>query len=334
MFTCPQCANVVGQYPDEGVVTLVCATCTFKYELTGGSVRKLTSRRIEVTPAWREQRARRVRTFELALATSPREVVRFTFETDRDDDWIQMAVGDRAVVVCSMRREAREELLFIVDRTSSERFILAKPGQRARARALLFGSLIGVVSGAGAVALSLPLLLAAGVSLLAGGAATRVLKYALTPRHALEGDERSALTARQELLRQKGSLLLLRDGVFADIESRRTLEQRLRRLRARMVAVKLDAYAERIDGIDGALRALEEQLRMDAQLTAEYDRTMQVLEIEYDTSLAADSIQVDGADVMEARLAALREVEELRNETTRRLAANAEVEALLRSHSG
>ena len=100
-----------------------------------------------------------------------------------------------------------------------------------------------------------------------------------------------------------------------------------------MVAVKLDAYTERIEGIDGALRVLDEQLRVDALLTEEYDRTVQVLEIEYDTSLAADSIQVDSGGVMETRLAALREVDELRNETTRRLAANAEVEALLRSHS-
>ena len=125
----------------------------------------------------------------------------------------------------------------------------------------------------------------------------------------------------------------LRSAVIGDVESRRALEQRLRSLRARMVAVKLDAYTERIEGIDGALRVLDEQLRVDALLTEEYDRTVQVLEIEYDTSLAADSIQVDSGGVMETRLAALREVDELRNETTRRLAANAEVEALLRSHS-
>ncbi|CAN5913661.1 hypothetical protein BH11GEM1_BH11GEM1_04050 [soil metagenome] len=333
MFTCPQCANVVGQYPDEGVVTLVCATCTFKFELTGGTVAKLTSRRIEVAPASRDQRAQHVRTFELALASSPRETVRFTFETDRDDDWIQMGTGDRAVVVCSMRLDVREELLFIVDRTSGERFVLAKPGQRSRARALLYGALIGVVSGTGAVALSLPFAFAGGIALLAGAATTGVLRHVLTPRHALGSDERSALTGRQALLRQKDALLRLRGAVIVDVESRRALEQRLRSLRARMVAVKLDAYAERIEDIDRALRVLDEQLRMDAQLTEEYDRTVQVLEIEYDTSLAADSIQVDGDDVMEARLAALREVEELRNETTRRLAANAEVEALLRSHS-
>ena len=101
IFTCPQCANVVGQYPDEGVVTLVCASCTFKFELTAGTVAKLTSRRIEVTRASRDHRAQHVRTFELALASSPRETVRFTFETDRDDDWIQMGTGDRAVIAGS-----------------------------------------------------------------------------------------------------------------------------------------------------------------------------------------------------------------------------------------
>ena len=244
-----------------------------------------------------------------------------------------MGIGDRAVVVCSMRLDVREELLFIVDRTSGERFVLAKPGQRSRARALLYGALIGVVSGTGAVALSVPFAFAAGTALLAGAATTWVLRHVLTPRHALGSDERSALTGRQELLRQKDALLRLRGAVIVDVESRRALERQLRSLRARMVAVKLDAYAERIEGIDRALRMLDEQLRMDAQLTEEYDRTMQVLEIEYDTSLAADSIQTDGGDVLEARLAALREVEDLRNETTRRLAANAEVETLLRSHS-
>ena len=254
MFTCPQCANAVGQYPEEGVVTLLCATCTFKFELTGGTVAKLTSRRTEVARASQNRRAQYIRTFELALTSTPRETVRFTFETDRDDDWIQMRTGDRAVVVCSMRQDVRGELLFIVDRTSGEQFVLAKPS-----------------------AFAIPM---------------------------------------------------------RDVESRRVLEERLCSLRARMIAVHLDAYAERNAGIDRALGVLDEQLQMDAKLTAECDRTMQVLEIEYDASIAADSIQVDGTDVIEARLAALREVEELRNDTTRRLAANAEVEALLRSHSG
>ena len=168
MFTCPNCAAVVGQYPDAGVATAVCARCTYKYELSAGSCTSLASRRIEVRRAAGASPATIVRGYELTIATSPRETLCFTFETERDDDWIHIATGDR----------------------------------------------------------------------------------------------------------------------------------------------------------------------LDDRLLAEYDRTLQIVDIEYESSVAADALPTDGGAIMESRLAELRVVEELRAEVTRQLSANDEVEQLLRSHGG
>lgn len=333
MFTCPVCTAIVGQYPDGGVTTLVCARCTFKYELSGGTCVALHSQTHEVRRAVSDGPALLARRFELSIATSLRETLRFTFETDRNDDWIRIAPGDRTVVVYTMRAEAREELLFIVNRTTGERFVLGKPGQRSKSRAVLYGALSAAIAGTSAALLSAPFAIAVGLALVAGVAATKGIGYALRPRHRLATDEQLALTARQSLLVQKKSLLASRSVVLDEVENRRTLGEKLRSLRSRMVAVKLDAYASRIAQIDRALQVLQEQLAMDDRLLGEYDRTMQILDIEYESSLTADALPADSAAIMESRVAELHMAEELRAEVTRTLAANDEVEQLLRSHS-
>jgi hypothetical protein len=188
MFSCPNCAQVLGDYPDAGVLVMQCARCTFKYEVSGGRVVGLTSWKVEVRPATGEARAIHARCFELALAISVRETVRFTFASERDDDWI----------------------------------------------------------------------------------------------------------------------------------------------RTRMATLNSDVYADRIRAIDLALTTLDAQLDVDGRLATEYDRTVQMLDIEYESNIAADALPEDSASIMDARLVELHGVEELRAETTRRLAANAEVERLLR----
>lgn len=333
MFSCPHCGSVVGQYPDAGVSSVVCATCTFKYELSAGTCRSLRSQPIEVRPATVSGRAVLVRRFELAVATSSRETLRFTFETERDDDWIHIATGDRVVVAHSMRAERREELLFVVDRTSGERFVLAKPDQRSKSRSVLYGVLAAAVAMATGVLMSIPLGLTAITAILAGAAVSKTLRSTLKPTHALAADEQGELSARQELLAKKQSLLASRNAVLDDIETRRALGEKLRSLRSRMVAVQLDAYATRIAATDRALTALEEQRQVDERLMSEYDRTLQILDIEYESSVAADALPPDAAAIMDGRLAELRVVEELRAEVTRQLSANDEVEQLLRSNS-
>jgi hypothetical protein len=334
MFSCPNCAQIIGEYPDSGVLVVVCARCTFKYELSGGTVGSLTSERIELRASTPLDPSTYMRRFALTLAISARETLRFTFDTDRDDDWVRVPQGNRCAVVYNMRGDRRVALLFVVDRTSGERFVLAKPGQQSRGLVIAAGALAGVVVGVVALWSALPFIAAVGIAGVVGVGATKGLGYAMKPRHALAEGERDALTAHQALLGQKRELLQLREAVIVEVEGRRALRQRLDGLRSRMVAMKLDAYADRIAAIDRAVTTLDEQLGVDMRLAAEYDRTIQILDIEYESSVAADALPEDSASIMDARLTELRGVEELRAETTRRLAANAEVERLLRSHSG
>ena len=329
MFTCPHCANVIGEYPEAGVAVLVCGGCTFKYELSAGNVVGLDSRRVQVSVGVDSVRRRYYRHYELVLRTSPRETLRFRFDTDRDDEWIQMRAGEPAAVVYGMRGKKRNELLFVLNRASRERFVLGHPGQRAKGLSTLYGVLAGAVAGTAAAMASAPFLLAAGIAGVAGIAVRQGLSRLLRPRHTLRAEEQLTLSSRQALLGQKRSLMELRAAVGDDVERRGALRERLRHLRTRMSAVQLDAYTARIGAIDRALATLEEQIDVDLRLVAEYDRTLQIVDIEYEASLAADAISLEGSAVIESRLAELRDAEELRAETTRRLAANAEVEQLL-----
>ena len=307
----------------------MCGSCTFKYELSSGHVVALDSQKVQVRVGVDSVRRRYYRHYELVLRTSARETLRFRFDTDRDDEWIRMRPGEPAAVVYGMRGTKRNELLFVLNRASRERYILGHPGQTAKARSTMYGVLAGAVAGTAAAMASAPLLLAVVAAGASGFAVRHGLSRILPPRHALRPHEQLILSSRQALLAQKRTLLELRAGVRDDVERRGTLRERLRSLRTKMLAVRIDAYASRVETIDRALATLEEQIDVDLLLVAEYDRTLQIVDIEYEASLAADAISSEGSAVIDARLAELRDAEELRAETTRRLAANAEVERLL-----
>lgn len=334
MFNCPNCETLAGEYPDVGVSTVVCANCTYKYELSTGTIAGFTSQSVEVRGRSEGQHALYARKFELTIAISSRETLRFTFGTERDDEWIRLSRGETATVVYSMRETRREELLFVVNRTTGERFILGTPNTRSKNRAALIGVLSAAMGGVAMLFLEVPgpLIIVGAIAL--GSGVGMALRPLFAPKHVLRSDERAELSARKSMLEEKRELLKLRGDVIGDVETRDALYKRLSDLRARMVAVKVEAYAGRIEAIDRALASLDAQLAVDRQLAAEYDRTLQIIEIEYDATVTADVIPTDGASVLEERLAELKSAVEMRAETTRRLSANAEVEKLLRSHSG
>jgi hypothetical protein len=330
MFSCPNCNTLVGEYPDAGVSTIVCAACTYKYELSAGTVATFTSHGVQVQAATQRERAQYAREFELGLQISPRERLKFTFSTARDDEWIHLSKGDEAVVVYGMRKGKRDGLLFIVNRSSSDRFVIGTPDASTRNLAAVVGVVAAVMSGGVAFvsASPAPFVMLAGL----GGAVAAYLaaKPLLRPTHRLASDERAELGARRTLLEEKRSLLRLRAAVVDEMEVRLALRKQLDDLRTRMIAVKLDAYAPRIAAMDRAMTTLDAQLDVDRQLAAEYERTLEIIDIEYDVSVASDAVPTDGANIVATRRAELRAAEERRAETTRRLAANAEVEQLLR----
>jgi hypothetical protein len=329
MFLCPNCSQVVGEYPDAGVEIVVCPACTYKYEVSGGTVASFTSRGVEVRPAMEGRRAQYARDFELIVTISPRERLRFSFVTERDDEWIHIAKGDEVAVVYGMRKARRETLLFIVNRHTSARFVLGTPDSGTKNRAALIGAGAAILGGGAALMLAVPppVMVLLTIGMAAG--AFLAAKPMLRPTHELQSGERAELSARASLLEEKRGLPRLRAGVSDEMSTRVALRRQLDDLRTRMVAVQIDAYASRIAATEKALAGLDEQLDMDRRLLAEYDRTIEILDIEHDASKASDAIPADAATFIETRRAELRAAEELRAETTRRLSANAEVEALL-----
>ncbi len=330
MFACPNCTHAVGEYPEHGRLAVVCSRCGFKYEVVGGEVVGFSSRLVTDAPARTNQAPITSREFELRVRLDARTIERFAFATSRDDEWITLRPGDRAAIVCSLRGEAREELLFIVNRTVGERFVIAKPGQRARGRALVGGGVAGLAVGGVALAAAMPIWFAAGAAVLVGVGARKVLAHLLRPVHALATGERQALEVRQGLLDEKRRMLDRRADVVAAIDRRGESQQRLLALRTRMAAVGGEVYAARIAAVDGALRMLGDQRAVDERLVRAYDRSLDIIGIEYDATATVDALALDDGSVLAERMAELREVEAHHAQLTRELEANAEVEKLLR----
>jgi hypothetical protein len=176
----------------------------------------------------------------------------------------------------------------------------------------------------------MPIWFAAGAVALAGAGVGKGLVHLLRPVQALPAGERQALELRQGLLDEKRRMLERRADVVTAIERRAESQRRLLDLRTRMAAVEGDVYVARIAAVDVALRMLTDQRDVDERLLRAYDRSLEIVDIEYDATTATDALALDDGSVLAERMAELREVEEYHAQLTRQLEASAEVEKLLR----
>src|SRR4051812_10378705 len=231
-----------------------------------------------------------------------------------------------------MRRNIPEELLQIHNLTSGNGYEIDSPGRKSTSMAAWGAGLVTL----GAAALIQFTVLgetATYVTLFAVFAVTWwLLKRRLAPIHELDPARRAELSAAQTLLSNKQGLVDLRDAVRAEMREHEELSGRLAELKAKMLRVGLDIYRDRVAAIDRALETIEQQLVVDRRLLDGYDKSIIMLEIEYETAATADALP-EMSGLMSDRLVELESLREQQTELTRLLSANAEVEALLRGRS-
>lgn len=105
-------------------------------------------------------------------------------------------------------------------------------------------------------------------------------------------------------------------------------------LQTMMRALDPDLYGTRIERLDSARKIVEEQIRIERELLAEYEKAQRILDIEIETVRVVGEL---GGDVMESvsqRLAELDSARDANRQLRYQLEANEEVERLLRGQTG
>jgi hypothetical protein len=329
MFLCPKCNASLGEVGPSGILEEVCSRCHYKFQVLKGRLADRASEQVVLRRETPGQRPEYRRDYELRLELPDRYEV-LSLWTNGPDDRIPVRRGDIVSFVHTMNGDRREDLLFITDHTTGEQFGLGRIGANARHRAALIALLLGIgtaifthIAGASETfVLVYSLVVAVGSMML--------LSRKLAPRMSLPEDEQALLAARQELLERKRQMLLQRDLIQTDKREKSDTIARLRELQAKMRSVGLDAYKSRIETMDRAIATLNEQVALDDRLLAAYTRNISILEIEYETGTATTALPTDAGTEISLKLDELRALEAQHADLSRELAANEEVERLLR----
>jgi hypothetical protein len=263
----------------------------------------------------------------LALANGRAEHVEFRLT---EPDTFTAQKGDVVSAVYLMNGATRDNLLSIHNGTLGERVVIALPGEKATKKAWLFAGGIGATTLVAVAALTGVGLIGLGAGAVAFVGTGIALGHTFMPRVNVPPEEEARLTATQHMIAQKLELEEARARVVQGMESRAELRERLLSLRTKMQRLGLDVYAQRIAAMTAGIAAIDQQLALEARLRDMYERSIAMLEIELEAGAAVNAMDGLEAPHLAATFAELRDLEEQQRELGRQIAANAEVEGLLR----
>lgn len=328
IFNCPACKAPIADLSGPGVTEVTCARCRFSYRIFTGHVVACASRTITVrNQVGNNLTEKQLFELQLEMEAGTRRVI--NFEVEGVNRSISMAANDLVSVVYSLRKKKRiEELLSVVNHTSVVTYELAEVGERSRNVALVLTVGVSALAFAAFVSLG-PLVAVLGTG--AAGVASHVgFRRLFAPTTKLPPDENRKLEQVRTLLERKQEM----EGQLVRVEQERrnrtVLKTRLEQLRAKMESVDPQLYQLRIERVTSAVAMLDQQIRLDDQLVDGYQRTVAMLEIEVESNTHVDELSEDIAEILRDRADQLAAIRERNEDLQLQLAANQEVERLLR----
>jgi hypothetical protein len=331
LLDCPSCEVPIGEISPEGRLTAVCPQCRYCFGVVAGRLKSRSSRQVTLRRQTRKQTGIYQRTYELRVQTPGGDLEVIAFAIDGKEDTIPVRRGDDIAMVASLRDGRIEEYVRLIDYTTATSYRLATPGDSARSTAMGVAAVAAVALFAfawcGADA-------SFGTSAVAGLGALAALYFGLgavmAPRAKLDAGEHAKLGQAQDLLARKRELVAKAARHRTERAEKTKTMERLRALRAKMASVGEELYGSRMAQVDRALAVLDKQRALEDRLVAEYERTIKIIEIEYETGQAANALPSDLLETTLGKLDELESVEHENRELQLQLEANEEVARVLR----
>jgi phage FluMu protein Com len=327
-FRCPTCNTAIADVPGPGVVDATCSRCRYAYRITTGPVEVAATREAALVRHGTAQPGQFEREHDLRIRPTPHAVEVASFRRPLNESPVSLGPGDLVTLAHTLRGSEPAQLAVVVNHTARQTHVLRRPGGEWTAYAthivlavVLAGITLTALTGS-AVALVF--------SIFAAIILSGIARAQTSQRRRLHPTEIGELQRTETLLEQKQKLAARHRELSAEHTRKEALARRLRALREKMEAVGEEHYATRMRIVDTGLRVLEQQLETGRRLLAQYDRTERLLEIEIESgTLLAGVADTDAGEIQHAmdELAALRAAHEA---LQRRLAADEEVERLLR----
>jgi hypothetical protein len=332
---CPACGKPIGLLNKRGVLQATCVSCRYQLRAVSGILAACSSTLITIKGQSEQHTGLYQRQYELRVVRPDQHLETLEFRQAGKEDLLPFRTGDQVLVLMLLRGDQHPQILSVRNCTTGREYPvvrLLKPLHQVFTLPRMIGLSVGIAiylillapfpnsSNAG----RLLALILAGAS---GVVATACAKQYLQPEEFVTPEQRQRVQ-EQNLLIQKESLERRVQQLQLDQQSHQDLIEQMQALQAQMLEVGRSLYASRIDTMEQAIQLLTQQCAQDQKLLAAYRETIQMLEIEYETSQVAAHLPDAAQNMLLDRMEELKAIEAQNQNLRLQIEANEEVQQL------
>ncbi|NET30577.1 MAG: hypothetical protein F6K19_01055 [Cyanothece sp. SIO1E1] len=331
LISCPSCARSLGKVSNDGTFQAVCTSCRHCYGAVYGKVSKQSSSWEALLYLGPKVPSFYKRNYEFRITTPGRRLKSLKFSIPGKAEQICARTGDWVSILYFARGYSMERLVSVHNHTTNSHYTFPTPipsqgylaATRGSTSLLVF--LYALFNG-----VSLPL--TSGLSLVSALLYSKLVNAATltTPELRMNVSDEAHLIAEQQLAAQKTKLLGRIEALRHDHQTHQRLVERLEALKTKMLNVSETLYATRIENVRRAIMLIQQRTQDEQKLMHEYSRTIQMIEIELETSHLADQLpEVDDfTGTILTKLDELKAIENHNQALQLQLEANEEVRRL------
>ena len=296
------------EYLQEGI----CIRCRYKYTLEQGKVVVFNST-VETMPSntyGNKSTVKYKRTYQVRLLNANKTVKSLEFSTPGQQEQLAALHGDKLLLLYTMRGTKQEDLSWIENQTTTQGYLLQKPGAKARSMGTKAGFMVFAASTLIATILHIPLF--DKVFLATATPSAIGVGVCVTKRKSNKVSDRSELarlSSEQQLLVQKFEFEQKSEVLRQEIEDESRVIDRLKNLREKMLNTDEQLYTERIAVVSNGINVLENKLFLTQSLITGYEHICNMLTIDYETSSLAKQLPDDITAKILSQLEELKTIE-------------------------
>jgi len=232
------------------------------------------------------------------------------FSTPRQQEHLAALPKDELLLLYTMRETKQKDLAWIKNQTTTQSYLLQKPGAKACSMGTKAGCMVFAASTIIATILHIPLF---DKVFLATATPTSIgVAVYFTKRKSSKISAHSELLrlfSEQQLLAQKFEFEQKSEVLNQEIEDDLRVINRLKSLREKMLITDEQLYTEGIAVVSNGINVLENNLLLTQSLIAGYEHICNMLTIDYETSSLAKQLPDDVTTRILSQLEELKTIE-------------------------
>ena len=324
---CPKDQRLLGEIDAAGNFLGTCPRCKCQYGVRFGKIYQQSSRQVTVQRQTKNQRGYYRYEYEFRILQPGGRLYPLEFSIPGQDDRLGVRLNDEVAII--FQADATGDVgrvLRVRNQTTGRDHYVASPKTGLGTAIILGGAVVfaGLVIGQLLPTfLGIPLFIAAiAGSVFVGKAYLKSKQVKLSP------EQQRAVQQSRALLEEKTTLTQKLAKLEQELATAEEQFHRLKSLYERMIKADPTAYASRIQTLQAAGMLMESNIEALNKLVAEYRKTLEIIDIEYESGHVTKEFLSSPNSLVSQKLAELKQIEAQNADILAQLQANEEVRQL------